>query len=101
MLNHNNEAISIPFYWVLTALSYIKGPIVEDWVNVQGEALKRQVDTTHVPHIATTDEVLWTMFKSNFKLARKDTAQLASSYDQLMKLTMKDLDVDTHTAIFE
>jgi hypothetical protein len=41
MLNHSNEAISVPFYRVLTALSYIKGPIVEDWVNAQGEALER------------------------------------------------------------
>jgi hypothetical protein len=41
MLNHNNEAISVLFYRVLTALSYIKGPIIEDWVNAQGEALER------------------------------------------------------------
>jgi hypothetical protein len=101
MLNHNNEAISIPLYRVLTALSYIKGPIVEDWVNAQGEALERQVDTTQAPHIATTDEILWTAFESDFKSAWKDTARSASTYDQLMKLVMKELDIDTYTATFE
>jgi hypothetical protein len=101
MLNHNNEAISVPLYRVLTALSYIKGPIVEDWVNAQGEALERRVDTTQAPHVATTDEILWTAFKSDFKSAWKDTAHSASMYDQLMKLVMKELDIDTYTATFE
>jgi hypothetical protein len=101
MLNHNNEAISIPFYRVLTALSYTKGPIIEDWVNAQGEALKRQVNTTQTPHVATTDEALWTVFESDFKSAWKDTACSASAYNQLMKLMMKDLDVDTYTAMFK
>ena len=35
LLNQNNESISIPFYRVLTTLSYIKGPLVEDWVNTR------------------------------------------------------------------
>jgi hypothetical protein len=101
MLNHNNEAISVPFYRVLTALSYIKGPIVEDWVNAQGEALERRVDTTQAPHVATTDEALWTTFESDFKSAWKDMACSASAYNQLMKLVMKELDIDTYTATFE
>jgi hypothetical protein len=47
------------------------------------------------------DKVLWTEFESDFKSAWKDTARSASVYDQLMKLTMKDLNVDTYTAMFE
>jgi hypothetical protein len=43
MLNHNNEAMNVPFYRVLPALSYIKGPLIEDWVNAQGETLEKQV----------------------------------------------------------
>jgi hypothetical protein len=101
MLNHNNEAMNVPFYHVLTALSYIKGPLVEDWVNAQGETLEKQVDMTCIIHVTTTDEVLWDKFKTAFKLAWKDTARSASAYDQLMKLVMKDLDVDTYTATFE
>jgi hypothetical protein len=40
LLNRNNESISIPFFRVLTALSYIKGPMVEDWVNAQDKELE-------------------------------------------------------------
>ena len=40
-LNKNNKVISNPFTRVLTALSYIKGPIVEDWVNAQDRRLER------------------------------------------------------------
>jgi hypothetical protein len=46
LLNRNNESISILFFRVLTALSYIKGPMVEDWVNVQDEELERHTDNT-------------------------------------------------------
>jgi hypothetical protein len=46
LLNQNNESISIPFFRVLMALSYIKGPMVEDWVNAQDEELERRTDNT-------------------------------------------------------
>ena len=42
LLNRGNDSISIPFYRVLTALSYIRGPIVEDWVNAQDDGLKNE-----------------------------------------------------------
>jgi hypothetical protein len=101
LLNRNNESISNTFFRVLTALSYIKGPMVEDWVNSQAETLERCVDTTRIPHVAETDEVLWTEFESDFKSAWKDTARTQSAYDQLMKLQMKELDIDSYNATFE
>jgi hypothetical protein len=101
LLNRNNKSISIPFNRVLTALSYIKGPLMEDWVNAQASTLEEQVDTMRAPHIAKTDEVLWTEFESDFKSAWKDTAHTQSAYDQLMKLQMKELDVNTYNATFE
>jgi hypothetical protein len=96
-----NESISIPFYRVLTALSYIRGPIVEDWVNAQAGLLERRVDTTQTPHVAETDEILWDEFEAAFQSAWKDTAKTQSAYDQLMKLQMKDLEIDTYNATFE
>jgi hypothetical protein len=101
LLNRNNNSISTPFYRILTALSYIKGPLVEDWVNAQASTLEERVDTTHMLHVAKTDEVLWTEFESDFKSAWKDTAHTQSAYDQLMKLQMKELDIDTYNATFE
>jgi hypothetical protein len=32
--------MSIPFYWILTILSYMKGPLVEDWVNMVNKELE-------------------------------------------------------------
>jgi hypothetical protein len=101
LLNRKNESVSIPFYRVLTVLSYIRGPIVEDWVNAQAGLLERRVDTTQTPHVAETDEILWDEFEAAFQSAWKDTAKTQSAYDQLMKLQMKDLEVDTYNATFE
>jgi hypothetical protein len=101
LLNRNNESISIPFYRVLTVLSYIKGPLIEDWVNAQASTLEERIDITHILHYAESNEHLWTEFKSDFKSAWKDTAHTQSSYNQLMKLQMKDLNVNTYNATFE
>jgi hypothetical protein len=101
LLNRSNKSISVPFFRVLTALSYICGPIVEDWVNSQAALLERRVDTTQTPHVTEANEVLWTEFETAFQSAWKDTARTQSTYDQLMKLQMRDLDIDTYNAMFE
>jgi hypothetical protein len=44
LLNRNNDSISIPFFRVLTALSYIKGLLVEDWVNACDVELEKRTD---------------------------------------------------------
>jgi hypothetical protein len=101
LLNRKNKSISIPFYRVLTALSYIWGPIVEDWVNSQAGLLERQVNTTQTPHVTESNKILWDKFEAAFQSAWKDTARTQSAYDQLMKLQMKDLNIDTYNATFE
>ncbi len=55
LINKNNEAISIPFQRVLTALTYIKGPLVSNWADGQDKALETSTTTGG---IAETDEVL-------------------------------------------
>ena len=101
LLNQNNDAISNPFNRVLTALSYIKGPLVEDWVSAQDQRLERCLDPLHADYVPDTSEVLWLEFKTAFKSAWKDSERTQSAYEQLMKLTMKDLDVDSYIATFE
>jgi hypothetical protein len=81
LLNRNNKAISTPFYRVLTVLSYIQGPIVEDWVNTRAIELEKRVDTATPHHVAKTDEVLWQEFETAFKSAWGDTAKTQSTYD--------------------
>ena len=101
LLNRNNDAIANPFNRVLTALSYIKGPLVEDWVSAQDRCLERCLDPLHVDYVPDTSETLWLKFEVAFKSAWKDSEKTQSAYEQLMKLTMKDLDVDSYIATFE
>jgi hypothetical protein len=100
LLNRNNESISIPFFRILTALSYIKGPMVEDWVNAQDEELERHTDNTKPGSVRESNEILWQEFEATFKGAWTDTMKVQSAYSQLMNLKMKDLDVDTYNATF-
>ena len=90
-----------PFNRVLTALSYIRGPLVDDWVGTQDRKLKRCLDQMRVDFVPDTDNVLWTDFETVFKSAWKDSKKKQSAYEQLMKLTMKDLDIDLYAATFD
>ena len=101
MINRNNESMKIPFYRVLMALSYIKGPLVEDWVTAQAQKLANSIDTTKCVHLLEDDELLWTNFETAFKNTWRDTVRSQSAYDQLINLRMRDLDIDTYTATFE
>ena len=101
LLNQNNDAIANPFNRILTALSYIKGPLVEDWVSAQDQCLERCLDPLHADYVPDTSEVLWLEFEAAFKSAWKDSEKTQSAYEQLMKLTMKDLDMDSYIATFE
>jgi hypothetical protein len=85
---------------VLTALSYIKGPLVEDWVNTQDKELERCTDTTKLGSVCENNEILWSEFETAFKDAWTDTTKVQSAYSQLMKLQMKDLDIDTYNTTF-
>ena len=100
LLNRHNEAISNPFNRVLTVLSYIKGDRVEDWVDGKAQKLEDRINTSRANHVKDTDEVLWQEFEAAFKAVWKDGAKTQSTYDQLKKLTMKDLDVDAYIATF-
>ena len=100
MMNEHNNVMNIPFLHILTTLSYIQGPLVEDWVDTQDEWLEKQVDTSKTGHLAHLDEALWDEFVLNFKTAWKDTAKTQNAYDQLMKLTMKGWNIDTYNVTF-
>jgi hypothetical protein len=100
LLNRNNNSINILFFHVLTALSYIKGPLVEDWVNAQDEELEQRTDATKPGSICEDNETLWCEFEASFKAAWTNTTKVQSAYSQLMKLQMKDLDIDTYNATF-
>ena len=100
LMNEGNKVMNEPFLRILTALSYIRGPLVEDWVNAQDEWLEKRVDPTVRGHLARGDEALWMEFIGNFKTAWKDTSKVQTAYDKLMKLTMEGWDVDSYNVTF-
>jgi len=78
----------------------MRSPNIDAWVNTQETALETK--TTHTTNpIAETNEVLWNEFKTVFKAVWKDTTRTQSAYEQLMKLEMKNSDVNTYIATFE
>jgi hypothetical protein len=101
LVNKHNDTMKIPFFRILTALSYIRGPLVEDWVNAQDKRLEECTDATTFGSVPESDEVLWTEFETAFKSAWQDTAKTQDAFDRLMKLTMKGLEIDTYNATFD
>ena len=90
-----------PFDRVLTALTYIHGPMVDNWVNAQETHLTDRTDPVGMNPVLETDEVLWAEFETAFRDAWTDTSKKQTAYDQLMKLTMTGWDIDNNIANFE
>ena len=107
-------------WWVTTVYSHhvkyltvtwrskkkIKGNIIQrlwhdDWVGAQDCRLEQCLALRQTDHIADTSEPLWTKFKTAFKSAWKDSKKKQSAYKQLMKLSMKDLDINSYVATFD
>ena len=101
MVNRTHDSMTKAYNRVLTALTYIRGPMVNDWVNTQENKLVTHTDTTRPNHVRKDDEILWTEFETAFQDAWTDTSKKQNAYDQLMKLTMVGWDVDTYIATFK
>ena len=101
MVNRTHDSMTKAYDRVLTALTYIWGPMVNDWVNTQENILLACTDTTHANHVREDDERLWTVFETAFQDAWTDTSKKQNAYDQLMKLTMVGWDIDTYIATFD
>jgi hypothetical protein len=100
LVNRTHNSMTKPFDQVLTALTYIRGPMINDWVNAQEEHLAEHMNPLNRGWVFETNEVLWQEFKNAFKAAWMDTLKKQNAYDQLMKLTMQGWDVDTYIAMF-
>ncbi len=99
-LNRTVDIMSNPFSRVIHTLSYMCGPNIDAWVDAQETALEAKTTCVANP-IAETDKVLWNEFETAFKAVWKDTTCTQNAYEQLMKLEMKNGDVDTYIATFE
>jgi hypothetical protein len=100
MLNKDNDIMKTLFYRVLTALSYIRGENVDDWVASQDLGLETKTTRTTNP-LRYDDKVLWMEFVTDFETTWSDTAAKETANNQLQKLRMKDREIDTYIATFE
>ncbi|KAH9000575.1 hypothetical protein EDB86DRAFT_3075046 [Lactarius hatsudake] len=85
---------------VSLALSYIRGPKVDDW----GDKVSKELDdsvTTHVLKLDEKDEVLWSSFEKAFKDAWTDTLSEQNALQKLTTLTMVGDDIDSYITTFD
>ena len=66
LVNHTHNSMVKPFNRVLTVLTYIRGPMINNWVNSQEQKLADWIDTTKQAWVHEDNEVLWQEFKTVF-----------------------------------
>ena len=101
MVNRNHDSMKVPYDRILTALTYMHGHLINDWVDQQEKKLAKRIDTSTTNWVAETNEILWTEFETAFLAAWTDTSKKQNAFDQLMRLTMSGWDVDTYIATFD
>jgi hypothetical protein len=109
VVNLDNATIISPFRRVALALTFMRGPKVDDWVVQYIDLISTKVygdQTTNPPTPAThqfNDERLWTEFVADFRCIYSDTAEAEGAYAKLMALSMKDGNgqLDNYIAKFE
>jgi Retrotransposon gag protein len=95
IMNPLTDVMKQPYAQVATALSLIRGPKVDDWVDEQLNDLELKVRT-----MPRSDETLWTDFETAFTDAFTDTAKKEDAYQKLKHLKMKDELVDDYITTF-
>ena len=100
MINDEHVNIQSPFKRVVTALHFIRGPNVNDWVKKQLTSLTNKVTHPTNP-IGHGDEVLWNDFKQAFRAAFTDTTKKQTGHAKLHALKMRIGGLDDYIAAFE
>src|SRR6266702_1875523 len=95
-MNPHVEQLAIPYQRSMTFLSYIRGPLVNDWVEEQAQWLIDQT-TGGVPH---AEENLWRTIETRFRQAYTDTAEKQKAQHNIRDLKMKGDDLDGFIAQF-
>jgi len=98
-LNENHEIMTVPYYCAMYALSLMRGPNVDDWVNDQVLELKER-NTRQQNPIDRTDVCYWDDFNNAFTTAFTDTALEQTAQQKLLAIRMHKHDLDTYIATF-
>jgi hypothetical protein len=99
-MNTNHTLFTEPYKRVMATLSYIRGLIIDDWVQDMIQETKNKVSRANNP-VPKTEEVLWTDWIAAFKLAYTDTAIKQNSYRDMRNLKMKGDRLDNDIARFK
>lgn len=105
MINQETAVMRNAYTRTALALSFMRGPAINDWVLQQTERLFTRCngDRTHgiFPTHQTDDEQLWEDFGHDFRRAFADTASEQRAYGELANYTMGNKSIDEYIAQFE
>ena len=99
-LNESHEVMQVPYFRAMYALSLMRGPNIDDWVNDQ-VLLLRELTTRVQNPIDRNDPDLWNDFNTRFTNAYTDTAKKQTAQQKLMALKMYQDDLDTYISTFK
>jgi Retrotransposon gag protein len=95
IMNSLANVMKQPYAHVTTALSLIRGPKVNNWVDKQLKELKAKV--LYRPQ---SDEGIWMDFEDAFTAVFTDMAKREDAYQKLKSLKMKDELIDDYITAF-
>ena len=102
MANQGNQTMRIPLERVALILTYIKGKNVQDWRTQMVNEIERL--TCRVPNrlaITPEDEILWMLFKRDFRNAFTDSQKQLTAHQKFLKVKMQGNALDKFIAEFE
>jgi hypothetical protein len=99
-LNDNHEVMQNPYYCTMQALSLIKGPLVNNWVDDQITNLMEKVTRQPNP-IPCTKPTLWTNFMTAFNAAFTNTTKRQKAQTAIQQLRMREDDLDGYVSTFK
>ena len=89
----------------LLALGFLKGDVVDDWVNVQHNWINEQHaptdPNTNNVQVPSTDPIYWTHFITEFNQAFVDSAEKQNASTELHHIRMQGIDLDSYVARFK
>jgi len=96
-MNPNTDVMTNPYRRTITFLLYIRGPLVDDWVQEQAQWLVDQIQVG----VLQTEENLWQTINTQFRQAYTDTAESAKAQHELKSLHMTKDNLDDFISWFQ
>ncbi len=96
-MNPNADVMTNPYQRTMTFLSYIQGPLIDNWVQEQAQWLVDQVQGG----VLQTEENLWQTIDIRFRQAYMDTAESTKAQHELKSLHMTKDNLDDFISRFQ